>query len=628
MNDLPRQKLCEIIVQYGRSVCDDPRRCEGLLRDLCPDHRREVFVLASALKERVAAELIASSAGVPYEMLLARLANRLQDNLGLAEDAACWAVETWALALGVISAPQGASLKPKPSVPSGGTPAMAPAPPKPPVSPAATSVIVCQKGGGQFTSITGAIRSVQAGTRILVRPGLYKESLILDKPVEIMGDGPVKEVIVESADSSALWMQTNNASVRGLTLRGRAGSQKRKCCTVEIPLGQLVLEDCDITSDSLACVAIHGSGADPIIRRCQIHNGKSGGVLISENSRGTVEDCEIFKNAGAGVEIERGGNPVIRRCKIHDGKAQGVLVTENSSGTVEDCDIFKNSGAGVEIKESSNPIIRRCKIHDGKFSVFAKGILITEKGRGTVEDCEIFKNHEAGVEIKQGGNPVIRRCKIHDGMRNGVLVTEEGQGTVEDCDIFRNAWAGVKIQQAGNPVIQRCKIHDGKKSGIGVDKNGEGTVEACDISGNAKAGTAIKRGGNPAIRQCKIHNGNRIGVLVYGKGKGIIEHCDIVGNTKDEVIVIKGSTPTISGGKTADQKVRSRATRMSLVIGHMLSIGLPAAYFLSFTLGGLGGLIALDEKTWEPLWMMASAGAAAGIVWGVVIWAVADPWVT
>jgi ribosomal protein S27E len=103
MNDLPHQKLCQIVATYGKSLCDDPKRCEALLRDLCGQHRREVNVLVSALKERVAADLRASSTGVPREVLLARLTKRLCDNLGLAEEAARWGVESWALALGVIS---------------------------------------------------------------------------------------------------------------------------------------------------------------------------------------------------------------------------------------------------------------------------------------------------------------------------------------------------------------------------------------------------------------------------------------------------------------------------------------------------------------------------------------------
>ncbi len=99
MDDLPRQKLRELIVEYGRSLCDDPRRCEALLKDHCGQHKREIFVLASALRNRVPEDLINASAGVPPVLLLARLAQRLEDELGLAEKAARWAVESWALAL-------------------------------------------------------------------------------------------------------------------------------------------------------------------------------------------------------------------------------------------------------------------------------------------------------------------------------------------------------------------------------------------------------------------------------------------------------------------------------------------------------------------------------------------------
>ena len=104
MDDLPRHKLRELIIEYGRSLCDDPRRCEALLKDYCGQYRREIFVLVSALKNRVAEDLINASAGVPSALVLGRLIQRLEDELGLAEDAARWAVESWALALGLAAA--------------------------------------------------------------------------------------------------------------------------------------------------------------------------------------------------------------------------------------------------------------------------------------------------------------------------------------------------------------------------------------------------------------------------------------------------------------------------------------------------------------------------------------------
>lgn len=105
MHNEPRQQLCKLIAQYGRSLSEDPRRCRALLKDYCGQYKREIFVLVNALENRVATELLNASAGVPQVILLSRLSKRLEDEMGLAEDAAKWAVETWALALGVIDQP-------------------------------------------------------------------------------------------------------------------------------------------------------------------------------------------------------------------------------------------------------------------------------------------------------------------------------------------------------------------------------------------------------------------------------------------------------------------------------------------------------------------------------------------
>ena len=64
-----------------------------------PANRREVNVLINGLRERVPADLLNSSTAVPVELLIGRLTKRLQDNQGLTEEMARWAVESWALAL-------------------------------------------------------------------------------------------------------------------------------------------------------------------------------------------------------------------------------------------------------------------------------------------------------------------------------------------------------------------------------------------------------------------------------------------------------------------------------------------------------------------------------------------------
>jgi glucose/arabinose dehydrogenase len=136
MHDEPRRTLAALITHYGRALCDDPRRTEALLRDLCPEHRREVNVLVSGLRERVPVDLLAPSDGLPSAVLLGRLAQRLEDHVGLAPAAARWAVESWALALDVVTpaeleAMTAAPPPPPPSAASGSASAAGSAPPGP-----------------------------------------------------------------------------------------------------------------------------------------------------------------------------------------------------------------------------------------------------------------------------------------------------------------------------------------------------------------------------------------------------------------------------------------------------------------------------------------------------------------
>jgi tetratricopeptide (TPR) repeat protein len=113
-DDLPRRKLREIVAyrealadKTGRDVLKDPQLCKALLKDLCGEHKREIFVLVTALEEGIAANLLAAQENMPLQVLLAQLTERLVDNRALNENAARWAVESWALALEVIELERG-----------------------------------------------------------------------------------------------------------------------------------------------------------------------------------------------------------------------------------------------------------------------------------------------------------------------------------------------------------------------------------------------------------------------------------------------------------------------------------------------------------------------------------------
>jgi parallel beta-helix repeat protein len=252
----------------------------------------------------------------------------------------------------------------------------------------------------EYPSISAAISAAKPGSRILVRPGRYQESLIINKQLEISGEGLATRIIIESINSSCLQMQTDKAIVRGLTLRTRTNLEEEKYYAVDISQGSLILEDCDITSDSSACVSVHGASTNPIIRNCNIHDGKQSGILIQDSAKGEIVGCTIKANALFGISVLSGGNPYIHKCSILQGHSSGVFVSENGSGKVEECDISNNDN-GIRIRKNSKLVVEHCKINYNE----AWGLEIKSESKCVLQNCDLRHN-------KQGSSFVEENCIV------------------------------------------------------------------------------------------------------------------------------------------------------------------------------------------------------------------------
>lgn len=388
-------------------------------------------------------------------------------------------------------------------LPSGNTSTLPSNQPNAP-SPSPVKSVTVALSGANYSSISAAIKNVPEKTRLLVRPGTYTESVVLDKNIEIVGDGPREQIVLVSKNASCIRIATDSASVSGMTIRGLA----QNSFAIDIPYGRFHLSDCIVTCEAQTCIGIHSSTAQPFIQHCIIRDGGQSGILVYDQGTGVIEDCTIFAHKLAGIEVKTGGKPLIRRCKIRNGQASGIFVHEQGEGTFDDCDISAHKLAGVLIKTGGKPLIRQCKIHDGQ----AGGIFVHEQGEGIFEDCEIFAHKFVGVEVEIGGKPLMRRCKIHDGQNGGISVHDQGKGVFEDCEIFANKLAGVLVKTGGNPLMRRCKIHDRQQVGIYVYERGKGIFENCETFANETYGLFIDNGADSVVwRRCKFRDGEKLG---------------------------------------------------------------------------------------------------------------------
>ena len=516
-------KLRQLVAEYGYAVLEDDRRCAALMMDYCGPPSRFLNVLTVALKTGMPRDL-ARVSGDEAAQQIAGWVVRLEEEYGLTAEMARWSVGVWSFALSphtktvVYAETQG--------IASPGTALILKS------GPIAKAVRVALNGPADYRSLVDAIASVPPNSVIEVLPGTYRGDIVLEKPVQINGRGATGEVVVEGTGLRCICMRTDNAVVRGMTIRGRG----RINATVECLQGQLLLENCQIFGElaSDGCVVVKDR-ADPIVRRCRISGSGVSGILVHGHGRGTFEDCEICDNSHHGVVILEDGDPSFHRCRIHDSRqGGGVFVSKGGRGLFVDCDVFKTRQNGVAVREGGAPIMRRCKIYD---STDGSGIYVYEDGRGVFEECDIYRNKRRCISIAWGGDPDIRRCKLRHSFEGcGVLVGENGRGTFEDCDVFENKLSGVVIHKKGSPLFRRCQIHHSREgSGVFVYDHGRGAFVDCEIFSNELACVEVREAGDPFFRRCgifKSRKGN--GVYVHRDGRATFEGCRVYSNADHE----------------------------------------------------------------------------------------------
>jgi len=261
--------------------------------------------------------------------------------------------------------------------------------------------VVDAMGRGDFLTLSEALKAAKPGTRILVRPGLYQEGVVINKPVEIVGDGDRAEIVVEAARKNVVLFRSSMGRITNLTLRQTGGGD---WFGIDITQGRLDLDECDISSQGFACVAIR-AGTDPRLIRNRIHNGAKAGTVIFGNGRGTLENNEFSNSGGFNIVLGGESNPILRHNRICGGNRGGVFFLDSCFGTLEDNEIFGNMDVGVLITDGGKPTLRRNHICNNG----GHGIAVKRGGGGIFENNDLRENAMGPWDIDKLTLPNIRR---------------------------------------------------------------------------------------------------------------------------------------------------------------------------------------------------------------------------
>lgn len=189
--------------------------------------------------------------------------------------------------------------------------------------------VVSADGSGDHRCILDALDAAESGDVVVLRPGIYVESLVIDSDVHIVAgargssvlDGTIK--ISSSCRLSGLAVKPSVASVTGIV--------------VEVQQGSPSISQCDISG----MVSVQ-SGAQLVLRECGIRNSVAHGILVGQKATCLVEQCEIEEIELCGMQVDGQARGIVMNSSISACKQNGIYLLDGARG--KDPNLFFFSG--------------------------------------------------------------------------------------------------------------------------------------------------------------------------------------------------------------------------------------------------------------------------------------------
>ncbi|MDF1662905.1 MAG: right-handed parallel beta-helix repeat-containing protein, partial [Planctomycetota bacterium] len=273
--------------------------------------------------------------------------------------------------------------------------------------------VIDANGNGDFTTFGGALQHLRnkqptiAMPRLIVRKGVYNESIEIFDDVEIRGEGGPGAVQLVATEDRL--MSILNADVRLVGLTLKKGTARYPNATIKIQgRGSLDIERCVISSKDGACLSIAGAyrradantpsnyaAPKPLlyIRDSELRPSGYGGAMIYD-AIAIIENTEIIDDRAEGpnkrpnVAIKSGGYGRMKNCKIVNSRIFGIHL-ENGRATLDSCLISKSASEGLYLGPGDARLFK-CVITENKL----QGMTISPESRALVDHCRIFGNGE------------------------------------------------------------------------------------------------------------------------------------------------------------------------------------------------------------------------------------------
>jgi parallel beta-helix repeat protein len=305
-----------------------------------------------------------------------------------------------------------------------------------------------------YPTIQEAVNHANDGDTIKVKEGIYKENILVDKSVNIIGENKERTIVDGDGDSNNFEVTAGNVEITGFTIQntnnGSAGVKiKSDNCTIK----DNIILDCGD--------GIHLSHTRGNIVEYNIINENNFGIYLDASTDCKITHNTIFDN-GDGIGIWMSSNlKIIKNC-IENNSFTGILHILSEKNHIEYNRINHNDGIGLQMFYSNLNLIEENTIWNNDF----EGISIHKSSYNNF-DTNIITNNNYGVSIWfYSYNNSINSNNIASNTFGGILLSFSFDIIIWGNNITGNSLFGIFIGFSSDISIWENRITDNNGYGI------------------------------------------------------------------------------------------------------------------------------------------------------------------
>ncbi|MFI9331518.1 right-handed parallel beta-helix repeat-containing protein [Kitasatospora sp. NPDC052868] len=398
-----------------------------------------------------------------------------------------------------------------------------------------------RRRAGEYDTLTEALAAAEPGDTVSVRPGTYRENLVLDKPVTLVcAEGPGTVRIDPSAGVPLT--VTAAATVRDLVIEGSDSSVPAVLVTG--PDATPALAGCRVETRSATGVEVTG-GARPTLRGCVVSNPAGLGLrLRGEDTAAAFEDCEVAAAGQAGLAVLGGASAALDRCRVHHAAGAGVLLSDpGSAAELTGCEIYEIRGSGVQAEAQAGGRLVDCEIH----RVTGNGVTLDGEAELTLTGCRVHDLPENGADLRGRARLTLVNSTVRDFGRGALSVWDQGtEATAESSEIHGSTgeYPALWVSDGARLTLTDCSLHDLPDALFVLDRDSAATAEGCSFSRIRSSAVSVSGGAGVTLTGCRVQEaGTGLWFRDHGSG-GLLTDCEI-SDVATGVIVTKGADPVL-----------------------------------------------------------------------------------